>query len=180
MKAPVITEHEESYIKIPFAENNLSQLETRMNGGLIGGRFYLLGGIPSASKTMLVNNLADNICVNGQAVLVFSYDDGKTELRYRTFARFSSHTIEDFNQKKLNKEGLNFAGLRALLAMIPCWKIKSCTLKDRNKCEAYHSVSNHCWEESEKGRECKNTECKFSEVYLYYYESQNLKAFLKN
>jgi hypothetical protein len=53
-----------------------------------GGRFYLLGGIPSASKTMLVNNLADNICINGQPVLVFSYDDGKTELRYRTFARF--------------------------------------------------------------------------------------------
>ena len=50
----VITEHEESYIKIPFAGPSLSQLETRMNGGLIGGRFYLLGGIPSASKTMLV------------------------------------------------------------------------------------------------------------------------------
>jgi len=102
----VITEHEESYIKIPFAGNNLSQLETRMNGGLIGGRFYLLGGIPSASKTMIVNNLADNICVNGQPVLVFSYDDGKTELRYRTFARFNNYTIEDFNQKKLNKDDI--------------------------------------------------------------------------
>jgi replicative DNA helicase len=100
----VIAEHEESYVKIPFAGSNLLQLETLMNGGLIGGRFYLLGGIPSASKTMLVNNHADNICLNGHPVLVFSYDDGKTELRYRTFARFGNHTIEDFNQKRIDKE----------------------------------------------------------------------------
>jgi len=100
----VIAEHEESYVKIPFAGSNLLQLETLMNGGLIGGRFYLLGGIPSANKTNLVNNLTDNVCINGQPVLVFSYDDGKTELRYRTFARFGNYTIEDFNQNRINKE----------------------------------------------------------------------------
>jgi replicative DNA helicase len=99
----IITEHDESYIKIPFATNNLSHLEARMNGGLIGGRFYLLGGIPSASKTMLANNIADNICLNGHPVLFFSYDDGRAELRYRTFARFSANGIEDFNQNLLNK-----------------------------------------------------------------------------
>jgi replicative DNA helicase len=99
----IIVEHGESYVRIPFAGKNLSRLEAQMNGGLIGGRFYLLGGIPSASKTMLVNNLADNICLNGQPVLFFSYDDGKTELRYRSFARFSGYGIEDFNQNRLSK-----------------------------------------------------------------------------
>jgi replicative DNA helicase len=118
----VITEHEESYFKIPFAGPSLSQLETRMNDGLIGGRFYLLGGIPSSSKTMLVNNLADNICANDQPVLVFSYDDGKTELRYRTFSRFSSHTIEDFNQKKLNKDDMRQICLDATIDKIMKFK----------------------------------------------------------
>jgi len=99
----IVDEHDQSYVKIPFAGNELSQLETMMNGGLIGGRFYLLGGIPSASKTMLVNNMADNICLNGQPVLFFSFDDGRAELRYRSFARFSSNGIEDFNQNRLNK-----------------------------------------------------------------------------
>jgi replicative DNA helicase len=103
----VIAEHEQSYVRIPFAGNDLSLLETQMNGGLIGGRFYLLGGIPSASKTMLTNNLADNICLNNHPVLLFSYDDGRSELRYRTFARFSTHGIEDFNQNRINKTGLN-------------------------------------------------------------------------
>ena len=99
----IVDEHDQSYVKIPFAGNELSQLETMMNGGLIGGRFYLLGGIPSASKTMLANNMTDNICLNGQPVLFFSFDDGKAELRYRSFARFSSYGIEDFNQNRLNK-----------------------------------------------------------------------------
>jgi len=99
----IIVDYDENYVKIPFAGKNLSRLETQMNGGLIGGRFYLLGGIPSASKTMLINNLADNICLNGQPVLFFSYDDGKTELRYRSFARFSGYVIEDFNQNRLGK-----------------------------------------------------------------------------
>jgi replicative DNA helicase len=47
--------------------------------------------------------MADNICLNGQPVLFFSFDDGRSELRYRSFARFSSYGIEDFNQNRLNK-----------------------------------------------------------------------------
>jgi replicative DNA helicase len=111
----IIAEHDESFIKIPFAADNLSNLETYMNGGLIGGRFYLLGGIPSASKTMLANNIADNICLNGNPVLFFSYDDGKAELRYRTFARFSKNDIEDFNQNRLDKSLIkNICAIRSL------------------------------------------------------------------
>jgi replicative DNA helicase len=99
----VVYEYSENYNKIPFAGGNLKQLETRMNGGLIGGRLYILGGIPSASKTMVANILADNICLNGQPVIFFSYDDGRSELRNRTFARFSAHEIEDFNQNRLSE-----------------------------------------------------------------------------
>ena len=59
-----------------------------MGGGLLGGRLYIPGGIPSAGKTLLVNNMADNICLAGNPVLFFSYDDGRDELRKRTLARF--------------------------------------------------------------------------------------------
>jgi len=98
----VVSVFNEDYNQIPFAGNNLTEPQTRMNGGLIGGRLYIWGGIPSASKTMVANNLTDDICLTGQPVLFFSYDDGRSELRYRTFARFSAHGIEDFNQNRLN------------------------------------------------------------------------------
>ena len=92
-----ISEYQQNYVRVPFAGNNLVNLEKCMNGGFSGGTFYLFGGIPSSGKTVLLNNIADNICLNNYPVLFFSYDDGRAELRYRTFSRFSGQTIEDFN-----------------------------------------------------------------------------------
>jgi len=94
----VSSEYKKNQVCIPFANGQLSNLEQRMNGGLMGGRFYIIGGIPSSGKTALVNNMADNICLNNYPVLFFSYDDGRTELLYRTMARFSGQDIEQFNK----------------------------------------------------------------------------------
>jgi hypothetical protein len=93
----VSAELTQSSIRIPFAGNNLAHLGNRMNGGLAGGRLYIFGGIPSSGKTVLLNNIADNICLNGYPVLFFSYDDGRLELLNRSLARFTEHSIEDFN-----------------------------------------------------------------------------------
>ena len=87
----------QSSIHIPFSGDNLPYLEKRMNGGLAGGRLYIFGGIPSSGKTVLLNNIADNICLNGYPVLFFSYDDGRVELLNRSLARFTEHSIENFN-----------------------------------------------------------------------------------
>jgi len=92
-----VAEYQQNYVRVPFANTNLINLQNNMNGGFAGGRFYLFGGIPSSGKTVLLNNIADNICLNNYPVLFFSYDDGRAELRYRTFSRFSSQSIEDFN-----------------------------------------------------------------------------------
>lgn len=93
----VSTEFTQSSIRVPFAGNNLFFLGSRMNGGLSGGRLYIFGGIPSSGKTVLLNNIADNICLNDYPVLFFSYDDGRVELLNRSLARFTEHSIEDFN-----------------------------------------------------------------------------------
>ena len=99
-------EYNEEYIKVPFAGDLLSIMESKMNGGLLGGRMYIIGGIPSSCKTGLVNNMSDNICLNGHPVLFFSYDDGAAELRYRTFSRFSGFDIEDFNNHRVSDSDL--------------------------------------------------------------------------
>jgi KaiC/GvpD/RAD55 family RecA-like ATPase len=99
----VAAEYDEQYFRVPFAGPLLPIMESKMNGGLIGGRIYVIGGIPSASKTTLANNLTDNICLNGHPVLFFSYDDGRTELRYRSYSRFSGFDIEEFNNRRLSK-----------------------------------------------------------------------------
>jgi KaiC/GvpD/RAD55 family RecA-like ATPase len=105
-------------IRIPFAGNNLACLERMMNGGLAGGRFYVFGGIPSSGKTVLLNCITDNICLNGYPVLFFSYDDGRSELLNRSLARFTEHSIEDFNMGSIQGiEGLtNSSPVKEILA----------------------------------------------------------------
>jgi replicative DNA helicase len=102
----VTAEYDESYVRIPFSLKQLSNLEGKLNGGLVGGRLYVLGGIPSAGKTVVANNIADNVCLHSHPVLFFSYDDGRMELRYRTYSRFSDFDIENFNQKQATKTDL--------------------------------------------------------------------------
>ena len=102
----IVSGYDKQHICIPFGRDNLSGLENHMNGGLFGSRFYILGGIPSSAKTALVNNMADNICLNDQPVLFFSYDDGRDELLFRTFARFSKHSIEAFNVRSVSKHDI--------------------------------------------------------------------------
>jgi len=102
----IVSEYDENYLRIPFAGDNFSLLEEKTNGGFMGGRFYILGGIPSSGKTVLLNCMADNICLMDQPVIIFSYDDGKKELLYRSFARFSRFSIEDFNKKTVSKDAI--------------------------------------------------------------------------
>ena len=81
--------------------------------------------------------------------------------------------------KLLNESGLNIAGIRALLALIPCWAIRSCSLNERENCQAYHTDAFPCWEASEKGQGCKNTDCRECDVYRIVENYQDVKSFLK-
>jgi len=81
--------------------------------------------------------------------------------------------------KLLNEGGLNIAGIRALLALIPCWAIRECSLAEREKCQAYQSDSYPCWEASEKGTLCKNTNCRECEVYRIVENYPDIKSFLR-
>lgn len=82
--------------------------------------------------------------------------------------------------KLLNEEGLNIAGIRALLALIPCWAIRSCPMKEREKCQAYQSDAYPCWEASEKGTLCKNTDCRECDVYRIVENYTDIKSLLKD
>jgi hypothetical protein len=80
----------------------------------------------------------------------------------------------------IHDQGLNFAGIRSLLAMVPCWGIHECSEEDRQNCEAYSSNSTPCWEASEKGRICKNKECRECEVYTCLSFSMDIKSVIRD
>jgi len=81
--------------------------------------------------------------------------------------------------KLLETDGLNIAGIKSLLALIPCWVIRQCSTEDREKCQAYISETYPCWEASEKGTLCRNNNCRECEVYRVVETYPDLKSFLR-
>jgi MerR family transcriptional regulator/heat shock protein HspR len=79
----------------------------------------------------------------------------------------------------LNKEGLNIAGIRKLMAIIPCWAVRDCSKEERETCQAYQSDTYPCWEASEKGTFCMNNNCRECEVYRVVENYPDVKSFIK-
>ena len=102
----------------------------------------------------------------------------KKETRRNLFSQVDITRLK-YIQKLLNDDGLNIAGIKTLLAMLPCWTIRKCTEKERESCHAYISNSNPCWEASEKGELCRNTDCRECEVYNVIEKYNDLKSFIK-
>jgi MerR family transcriptional regulator/heat shock protein HspR len=77
-------------------------------------------------------------------------------------------------------KGLNFSGVRALMAMIPCWSIRDCSEDDRKTCGAYKDNFQPCWEASKKGMLCRNENCRECEVYHSLDIDSGIKTILKS
>ncbi len=82
-------------------------------------------------------------------------------------------------RKHLDEQGLNIAGINALFSLVPCWLLKPCSVADRQNCDAYVDVSKPCWQASNKGPECKTSDCRLCPVYQLPEKCVSLKDFIK-
>jgi len=78
----------------------------------------------------------------------------------------------------LEEKGLNIAGIKAILSLIPCWALNNCPQEDRSVCAAFTSTTYPCWEAAEKGKECMNRDCRECKVYSYFSETRDLKSLM--
>lgn len=79
----------------------------------------------------------------------------------------------------LEDKGLNVAGIKSVLAMIPCWAVRQCSVENRNECDAFCSSEYPCWEASNKGKECINEDCRECDVYSLLGADHDVKALLR-
>jgi len=78
----------------------------------------------------------------------------------------------------IHENGLNFAGVRTLMAMTPCWAIRKCNESDKHSCDAYKENFKPCWMASEKGKNCRNMDCRNCEVYHSLDQAGGIKSLL--
>jgi MerR family transcriptional regulator/heat shock protein HspR len=72
---------------------------------------------------------------------------------------------------------LNFAGIRHLLALLPCWQIRACGHRQKQGCPFIRDATSPCW--TNKRNCCKNEQdCYSCVVYRAAPECENLKSVL--
>jgi MerR family transcriptional regulator/heat shock protein HspR len=102
----------------------------------------------------------------------------KTETNRRLYSQSDINRIACIRDL-IEKKGLNIAGIKSLLAMIPCWQLKPCSEEDRKNCDAYTSQSLPCWIVKTKGDICQQDECRECKVYQSLSGCNNFKEYLK-
>lgn len=98
----------------------------------------------------------------------------RTETKRRLYSK------NDINRLKcvrhfIEDEGLNLAGIKNILSMVPCWKIKPCKEEDRKNCDAYVKMGEPCWIVKNVGKICEEIDCRDCNVYLSVAQCKNIK-----
>jgi len=70
-------------------------------------------------------------------------------------------------QYLINDVGLNMEGIRRILALLPCWKLKPCPDEDHQKCLATNDHIRPCWMNNETECKAKGIDCRECNVYRY-------------
>ena len=53
-------------------------------------------------------------------------------------------------KKMIQDEGLNFEGIRRLMALVPCWKLRECSAEIQSACSAFGDSTKPCWSSENK------------------------------
>ncbi len=70
-------------------------------------------------------------------------------------------------QHMVSDLGLNMEGIRRLLALLPCWKLKPCTTEDQESCHAMKDHLHPCWMTDVTECARNGADCRSCTVYRY-------------
>lgn len=102
----------------------------------------------------------------------------KTPTGQRIFNESDVHWINCI-RRLIKEQGLNLEGIRRLLALIPCWEIRSCTAEEKEICPVYNGSIKPCWAmKSEVPPTCQSENCHACPVYMNAIQCENLKNVL--
>jgi len=102
---------------------------------------------------------------------------------YKTTTKMRLFTDEDIEwirhiRTLIKKEKLGVEGIRRILALIPCWKMRDCTKEARKSCAAVAATVSPCWTVKDAQEKYGETECRSCGVYRYARQAFDTKKML--
>ncbi|HJY64425.1 MAG TPA: MerR family transcriptional regulator [Ignavibacteria bacterium] len=103
--------------------------------------------------------------------LIVTFKDKSSKRRF-----YSKMDIDRINsiRNTINVEKISISGIRTLLSLIPCWKLKKCN-KSSEQCIVFKEGSKPCWMVKDESKECYNCDCRSCKVYLSFADCSNFK-----
>ena len=89
----------------------------------------------------------------------------------------NSGKIHALKQKNKLENGMNYEGIRRMLALVPCWRLRNCDQGEQDRCAAFHNSSRPCWATEEK---CANPlpSCRDCAVYRKTIDCDDVKKLI--
>ena len=97
--------------------------------------------------------------------------------RHRRFSATDLDRIRGI-RRMINTEKISIEGVKRLLALIPCWKIRNCPEVARKSCQAFAEHTAPCWMVTGKSWDCKSAECRVCSVYSEFGDCRALKQII--
>jgi len=90
----------------------------------------------------------------------------RTNTGRRLYSQRDLEWIDCFRNQIHNNQ-MNIAGVKLILALMPCWDIKSCSVQEQRCCPTYFNSGVICWTLGETSiRSCKEIDCRNCMVYM--------------
>ena len=94
--------------------------------------------------------------------------------RHRRYAASDLERIRCI-RPMINEEKVSIEGAERLLALLPCWKIRSCPEDAQKTCSAFTAHNTPCWIQTRRSWKCKSLECRECRVYVDFADCHTLK-----
>ena len=94
--------------------------------------------------------------------------------------QFTEHDVEWIKciRQMVKELGLNLAGIRRILALVPCWELRPCSEEERTACPAYVGADKPCWMMLSEIPESCRLDCRSCNVYQSTSHCTNMKSLI--
>jgi MerR family transcriptional regulator/heat shock protein HspR len=124
---------------------------------------------PINERSYSIGHVARMLYVSAQTIRY--YEREGLILPTRTSAGTRRYTTSDLARLKrirdlISDEGLNVAGIRHMLGMLPCWELRGCGVERASECWQLHDDRHPCWTNSYCMYRDGPKTCRACNVYL--------------
>ncbi len=80
-------------------------------------------------------------------------------------------------RRMIKENGMNYEGLRRMLALVPCWRLRKCNHQEKKACVALNNSERPCWATEEK---CSHPldNCRHCIVYQATVDCKDIKELI--